>query len=67
MQWLGMFFMCTVKSFLFVGANVRGLSKFLGGNWFVAIQDKTINHFVKRKFVGKGNPRNPRTLISTNI
>ena len=37
------------------------------GNWFVASQCKTIHYFVKclqgRKFVGKGNPRNPQTLI----
>ena len=37
------------------------------GNWFEALQCKTINYIFKRswgrKFVGKGDPRNPRTLI----
>lgn len=36
-------------------------------NWFVALKCNTIHYFVKsslgRKFVGKGNPRNPQTLI----
>ena len=33
------------------------------GNWFFAYQFKTIHYFVKhllgRKFMGKGNPKNP--------
>ena len=37
------------------------------GNWFIALQCKTIfkylvKHLLGRKFVGKGNPRNPRTF-----
>ena len=39
-------------------------------NWFVALQRKTIHYFVKRSlgriFVGKGKPRNPRTLTPKN-
>ena len=35
------------------------------GNWFEALQSKTIHYSVKcswgRKFMGKGTPRNPRT------
>ena len=37
------------------------------GNWFVALQCKTINDFDTRSwgriFVRKGNPQNSRTLI----
>ena len=39
------------------------------GDWFVALQRKTIHYFVKhslgRKFVGKSKPRNPQTLKPT--
>ena len=39
----------------------------LEDNWFVALQYRSIHFFVKRrwgrKFVGRGNPRNQRTLI----
>ena len=35
------------------------------GNWFEALQCRTIHYFVKhswgRKFVDKGKPKNPRT------
>ena len=37
------------------------------GNWFVALQCKTIHYFVKGSwgcdFMGKGNLRNPQTLV----
>ena len=37
------------------------------GNWFVVLQRQMIHYYVKcslgRNFVGKGNPRNSRTLI----
>lgn len=37
------------------------------GNWFVVLQRQMIHYYVKRSlgrnFVGKGNPRNSRTLI----
>ena len=51
-----------MKSFLFVGANVRGFW-FVGmsvSNWFVAVQDRTI-HFLENIRGGKDNPRNPQT------
>ena len=59
----------TVKAFLFLGdyQNFAGSweSNFMG-NWFAALQCKTIHYFVKRswghKFVGRCNPQNPRTL-----
>ena len=40
---------------------IRGLSK--RGNWFVVLPFKTIHYFVGSKFIGKGKPQNPRTLI----
>ena len=50
----------------FVGSSVR----YFVGKWFVLLQRKT-NHYLvilpcERKFVGKRNPRNPRTLIPRN-
>ena len=57
--------MFTVESFLFVGANVRGLSKH--GNCFFVLRFKTFLYFVKRswgrKSMGKGKQQNLRTLI----
>ena len=45
---------------------VRG-GRNIVGNWFEALQWKTIHYFFKcswgRKFVGKGDPRNPRSSI----
>ena len=57
----------TVKSILFMGAIVRGLSTFFWfvgnyfvGNWFNALQCQTIHYLVKglwgRKCMGRGNP-----------
>ena len=52
--------------------HVCGLSKIFWfanfvGNWFVVLQRQMIHYYVKcslgRNFVGKGNPRNSRTLI----
>ena len=59
----------TVESFLFVQSNVLGLFTFFAGSWgrnhwghwfcIVAF----VNSSSGRKFVGYGNPQNPRTLI----
>ena len=57
----------SVESILFVGASVLGMLNFAGllgrnfmGNWFVALQNRTIHNFVQRsrrhKFVGRSNP-----------
>ena len=47
---------------------VGSLGRNFVDNWFVASQWKAIQNFVKcswgRKFVGKGNSRNPQTLIT---